>query len=1268
MSMFKKVLLTIGLLLAANVAVLAQTLKGTVTDAKSGDPMPIVNVVVKQNGQQVTGAQTNFDGIYIVNGLQVGTYDIEVSFVGYATHKRTGVQVKASGFTLVDVQLKPEAETLDAVEIVTEKVKIIDIGDASSGSTLSDKDIARMPGQSVDAIVAAVGGVGFSDGGSGTARGEDGMVTMQGSVRKRTGVNAPKEAIASIQVILGGTPASIGESVGGTQIVTLKPPSSQFNGIVKYDVMADYRLYNKLTTYLSGPLYTQHKQNADGSHTDRTLIGFRFTGEGTYYPWGAYRARGYNYQVVNDEKVIELENAPLSYNPVDNTVNYAAEYLRASDFVTIKRPTARNYYASADRAANFRTYNLAAQLALAFRFSEYATLELTGEYTYYKAASAALSPLNMTRMANGVDQTQSFAITADFTQRFPDEQIDANSADAEAKHAKAITNVMWNVSAMYNRVMGLSYNESYGNSINDVLKYGHVGQFFTEKERTYAPKTDYLYNGVEQYANVQNSWRDVLDIDEFIPSQYNPVLANYNIQLRSFTDLKPYLTTFDYIQGYKGLINGGSPSSIYGVFSNVGVQSSGYSESESTYLYGQIKAQATINGKHEIELGFQYDQSNSAAYSLSAYNLWSIMRQQANAHITQLDFDHPIEHMEDGVLTVDYNRLVGDGQTYFDASLRQALGASASDWLDVDRYDPNWYTNAAENMGLNNVLEMFSASDLFNSYNTVVSYYGYDHTGAKYNGKNWSLDDFFDPKSKGHENFQYRPMFSPIYMAGYIQDKFQFQDLIFNVGVRVDYFDGNQYVLKDPYLLYDSYTVGDLRNSNIAINTGNADGSFANAAQDDWVVYVDNDDPNITPTIRGYRSGSTWYDANGVEVSSPSAISGESGKPTPFRTAEGHETATTGNGSGNKVSSKAFEDYTPQIVVMPRIAFSFPIGESAQFKASYDIIARRPSGGWQADYFSYLYMNQISTINNPNLKPERITNYELGFQQALTKKMAVGVTAYYKETRDLIQLVQYAGADPNTNYYSYDNLDFKTTKGFTFSYDLRSTDRIRINANYTLQYAEGTGLSSTTMSELIKEGYTTLKMLNPISDDRRHEFKANVDYRFGMKDGWHYTGTKKNKETGKKEQVERYPLQNLGFNFMAVAQSGRPYTKAFSNRQATIVGSYRGARLPWGFYLDAVADKTWYINIKSKGKPRQTYINAAVNVKNILDIRNVIGVFSVTGSPSDNGYLTDPETQSIIGAYLDPQSFRDLYTIYMSNNTWNYNTPRQIRLTLTYGF
>ena len=1266
MRMFRKVLLTFGLLLIAEMAALAQgTLKGTITDAKTKEALPFVNIVAKQDGKQVLVGVTDFDGVYTIKPLPVGKYDIEVSYVGYNRYVQTGINVKASGFTVVDVALNPTATNLEAVDIVADKVPVIEIGSAEQGARLSSDDIARMPGTSVESIVASVGGIGYSDGGTGTARGESGMVTMQGNVRKRTGISVPKDAIAEIQVILGGTPASIGEAIGGTQIITLKPPTSQFKGMVRWEGYLDYRLLNTLMVYLTGPVFKKNFTQADGSSVERTLVGFRLTGQAQYENSPFYRVKGYRYQIVNDELVRQFEANPLSYDPLTGGINYAAEtVLRKESFHEITRLSKKDFDGDRSRVPNLQYYGVAMEGALDFRFSDYATLTLTGEFSASHSPSATLSPLAMPLSGSMVSEGLTYGLTVDFTQRFPD--AEATNED-EAKASSPIKNVMYNITAMFSQSTSRSYNENFGSDINDIFKYGYIGQFITEKQPTYELR-EFDYNGVRQWARVQNAWSDrVTYVTGSGANTPNHILANYNEQLftsSEFADIRPYLTTIDYIRQFKGLYNGDSPSSIYSLISNVGVQSTGFSKAQADYLYLQAKASADILG-HEIEIGVQYDQMWQSSYSLSAYGIWTLMRQNANSHISQMDLDNPIYEQRGSQLYVNYNRLLDvEKQTAFDQAFRSYLmdngitqdGAAVNErtWIDIDRYSPEDFVKAGG-------IEMFSATELFNSGYSYVGYIGYDHTGKKYNGANWSLDKFFNP---GDSKYRELPSFSPIYVAGYIQDKFYFQDLIFNVGVRLDYFNGNQYVLKDPYLLYESYTVADLKANRNLVSGGD---SYLDLAGDDWVPYVDkvpdDDNPDYRPVIKGYRdSQGKWYDATGTEVSSPSAVNGTTGKPTPYRTANGQKAVRN-----STVSADAFERYTPQIVAMPRIAFSFPIGEKSQFKASYDIIARRPSSGWEASYLSYLYMSQISSINNPNLKPERITNYELGFQQALNQSSAISASAYYKETRDLIQLIQYAGADPNPNYYSYDNKDFRTIKGVTLAYDLRQTKNIRINANYTLQYAEGTGLSSGTMTELIKEGYTTLKMLNPISDDRRHEFKANVDFRYfggARYNGPTITRIVTDKETGEKRKKEVKILEDFGINFMAVAQSGRPYTKAFSNSQATIVGSYRGARLPWGFYFNVVADKTWFIKV---GK-RATNLNVAVTVNNLFDIRNVVGVFSVTGNPEDNGYLTDPETQQTINAFLDPQAYRDIYSIVLRNGTWNYSSPRTIKLSVSYNF
>ena len=1272
MRMMKKVLLTFGLLLLAEVVAFAQgTLKGTITDAKTKEPLPFVNVVVKQDGKQVHGGSTDIDGIFTIKPLQVGKYDIEVSTVGYNRYIQTGINVKATGFTVVDVALNPTATALEEVEIVEDKVPVIEIGSAEQGARLSSDDIARMPGTSVESIVASVGGMGFNDGGTSTARGESGMVTQQGNVRKRTGIATPKEAIAEIQVILGGTPASIGEAIGGAQIITLKPPSSHFMGIAGLNLALDYRLAGSGMLYLTGPLVKKNVELGDGSTVERTLVGYRLNIQPGYSNSPFYRVKGYRYQIVKDEIVNYIEQHPLSYDPLTGGVNYTGEtILRKDSFYEFTRLDGKNFV-DPSRRPNLQSYSITAEGALVFRFSDYATLDVSAEFSAGHSPSVGISPLTMNLQGRNVSESLTYSVTADFTQRFPDAEA---SNEDEARASSPIKNVMYNVSAMFARESGRSYNEDFGSDINDVFKYGYIGKFITEKIPTYELR-QFDVDGVQQWAYVQTNWSDnVTYVSPYDPvngyTTYNPLLANYNEQLffsDEFVDIRSRLFTRDYILAAKGLYNGDSPSPIYGLINNVGVIGTGYSKAQNDYLYLQAKASADIRG-HEIELGIQYDQMWQSSYSLSAYSLWTLMRQNANRHIMELDLDNPIYETRGSQIYVNYNRLLdADQQTPFDAAFRDYLisnGFTNTDgtpideytWIDVDRYSPEDYAAAG---GMN----MFSADELFNSGNPLVGYAGYDHTGKKYNGAGWTLDKFFNSDDRP------LPSFSPIYVAGYIQDKFYFQDLIFNVGVRVDYFDGHQYVMKDPYLLYESYTAADIKASRLEDDTYSlvsGGTAYVENAGDDWVPYVnhvpDADHPSL-PVIVGYRDkDGKWYNAEGVEVSSPDAVSGESGKPTPYRTENGQATM-----KNSTVSADAFEPYTPQIVAMPRIAFSFPIGEKSQFKASFDIIARRPSSGWSASYLSYLYMSQISSITNPNLKPERITNYELGFQQALNASSAISASAYYKETRDLIQLVQYAGADPNPNYYSYDNKDFRTIKGVTLAYDLRQTKNVRINANYTLQYAEGSGLSTGTMTELIKEGYTTLKMLNPISDDRRHEFKANVDFRYAS--GAKYNGpvitrVVTDKETGEKRKKEIKLLENFGVNFLAVAQSGRPYTRAKSITQPTIVGSYRGARLDWGFFFNVQFDKTFPIQVGKK----QTFLQVALNVNNLFNIRNVASVYPVTGNPEDDGYLTDPETQQIINSYLDPQAFRDIYSIILHNGSWNYSSPRMLTLQLRYNF
>ena len=150
----------------------------------------------------------------------------------------------------------------------------------------------------------------------------------------------------------------------------------------------------------------------------------------------------------------------------------------------------------------------------------------------------------------------------------------------------------------------------------------------------------------------------------------------------------------------------------------------------------------------------------------------------------------------------------------------------------------------------------------------------------------------------------------------------------------------------------------------------------------------------------GYREGNQWYTSNGVAVNDLETIT-PSGYvvPQPY--------LSQGVSTDDNVSSNAFEDYKPQINIMPRIAFSFPISDEALFFAHYDVLTKRPTTGNRLnpiDYF-YLQTGNIGTVNNPSLLPEKTIDYEIGFQQVLNIRSSLKISGFYREQRNQVALV-----------------------------------------------------------------------------------------------------------------------------------------------------------------------------------------------------------------------------------------------------------------------
>jgi outer membrane receptor protein involved in Fe transport len=1048
-----------------------------------------------------------------------------------------------------------------------------------------------------------------------------------------TGSNSlPQSAIEQVEVILGGTPAAYGDATGGIINVTTKGPSKDFSGGI--DLQTSQYLdafgYNRLGLNFTGPLISK-KDTVRGYKTP--IMGFFVAGDLIYQKDGAPAA--FPLYRVTDEVLNSLTVSPLRLYGQNNAVFYNSEFLTYDQMQTTKS------------TLNSAGTNINVSGKLDFRVAPTINLSFGGTFTWYDNRNFAYANTMMNWQNNSHSNGYTWRVNGRFTQRFP------TAADSKS----FVKNVYYSIGADFTRNFAKTEDAEHK---DNYFEYGYVGSFATQSIRAYTPTLAYD-SVVKLWGHLQNGTRDTIVI--FKGSDLNPESSNWTQQYFGlFDDPTGHYQNIDEIISGKGLVNGMEPVGPYNIFAGAGNRPGGYNESYSDQIAVNASFAADF-GNHEIQIGLQYQQRKNSGYGNTGQLLWEAMRGLTNAQLRDLDLANPQPVYRDGVYmdTITYFRnYVSTLQRNFDINLRKKLGlpVDGTDWIDMYSYDfaknsINYYDN---NMQLQTVypteqlltMDMFNAEEVLNNGAPIVGYYGYDYTGKKTSG-NVSFDDFFTQQDANGNYTRAIGPYQPIYIAGYIQDKFAFKDLIFNIGVRVDRFDANQPVLKDPYLFYPAKTVAEVSQLNgTTINHPAGMGS-------DYVVYVD--DANNPAVITGYRNSNAWYNADGSPITDPVRVLDRGNGVQPYLVDPSNKT----------VQANVFEDYEPQTNWMPRISFSFPISDDALFYAHYDILTQRPStADVQIQPVSYYYIGVTGasgTINNPALKPEKTIDYELGFQQKINNSSSLKLAVFYREMRDQIQQYRLSGAYPKT-YYSYTNIDFGTVKGLTLTYDLRRSGNARLRFNYTLQFADGTGSDPDAAGTIIRSDQPNLRTLNPLNFDRRHQFNISFDYRWGG--GKDYNGPVINRKKSGKAPVQI--LSNLGANVTLTGGSGTPYTQTSKilpyGAMGPIKGSVNGARLPWQFLISARFDKDFNFALNKK---RDGTINVYIEFANLLNTQNVTAVYPGTGSASDDGYLTAPEWQNAINQQVDPQSYRDLYSIQM-NNPYRYSSPRTIRLGLMFNF
>lgn len=200
-------------------------LTGKITDAKSKESLPGVNVVLV--GTQA-GAATDLDGSYIILNIPPGTYDVRLSVVGYGSKVVQGVRLSSGETTTLNESLVEEAIQGPEVIVVATR-PVVDTRQTSAVSILDKKDIGALPVQELNEIVNLQAGVvdGHLRGGRiGEVQYQVDGVSINNPYDNSASIRIDKSIIEEVQIVSGTFDAEYGQAMSGVVNAILKSGST----------------------------------------------------------------------------------------------------------------------------------------------------------------------------------------------------------------------------------------------------------------------------------------------------------------------------------------------------------------------------------------------------------------------------------------------------------------------------------------------------------------------------------------------------------------------------------------------------------------------------------------------------------------------------------------------------------------------------------------------------------------------------------------------------------------------------------------------------------------------------------------------------------------------------------------------------------------------------------------------------------------------------------------------------------------------------------
>ena len=214
-------------------------LRGRILDSETGDPLMGVNIMVKGT---YSGASSGLDGSYLIQGLSPGSYDLEVSYMGYKVIQRNGVTLAAGEAVLENFAMETTVLSFGRDVVVIGKRPLFDVAETASSIKMSKADISAMIVDDLGGILEKSAGVSATDNEVHVRGGRldetlfiiDGLATKDPLTGYSANLYINADAIEELEIMTGGYSAEYGQAMSGVVNVTLKKGSDRYEGSHKY--------------------------------------------------------------------------------------------------------------------------------------------------------------------------------------------------------------------------------------------------------------------------------------------------------------------------------------------------------------------------------------------------------------------------------------------------------------------------------------------------------------------------------------------------------------------------------------------------------------------------------------------------------------------------------------------------------------------------------------------------------------------------------------------------------------------------------------------------------------------------------------------------------------------------------------------------------------------------------------------------------------------------------------------------------------------------